>query len=109
MKSIRIIPVALLLVLFILNLYLGYITYPHQSYVKYIIFSVVYLATGFMMITKIRFAEFAGFLIPLAIFFIYPMILDFKNLHPWSSGVLSVLNAIVMISCFILVMLKIKS
>jgi hypothetical protein len=102
------VPIFLLLVLFISNLYLGFITYPHDSYVNYLIFCAVYLALGLLLISKIRFAELIGLIITLAIFFIYPVILDFKNLHPWSSGVLSTFNAIVIISCFILLMLKVK-
>jgi hypothetical protein len=107
-RSIRFIPIVLLLILFVSNLYLGFITYPHVSYVSYLIFSAVYLALGFLLISKIRFAELIGLIITLAIFFIYPMMLDFKNLHPWSSGVLSTFNAIVIISCFILLLLKVK-
>jgi hypothetical protein len=34
--------------------------------------------------------------------------LDFKNLHPWSSGIMSTFNGIVTISCFIMLLLKIK-
>lgn len=109
MRSIRIIPIGLLFLLFISNLYLGFIAIPNHGFVNYLIFSVVYLAVGFILITKIRFAELIGFLIPLAIFFIYPMMLDFKNLHPWSSGILSMFNAIVIISCFILLLLKLKN
>ncbi len=107
-RSIRFIPIVLLLILFGSNLYLGFITYPHTSFVDYLIFSAVYLALGLLLISKIRFAELIGLIITLAIFFIYPVMLDFRNLHPWSSGVLSTFNAIVIISCFILLMLKIK-
>ena len=107
-KSIRFVPIVLLLILFISNLYLGVITYPYASYVDYLIFSAVYLILGFLLISKIKFAELIGLVITLAIFFIYPVMLDFKNLHPWSSGVLSTFNAIVIISCFILLMLKVK-
>jgi hypothetical protein len=109
MRSIRHIPVFLLLLLFVSNLYLGIITIPNPAFVKYIIFSAIYLTTGVLLISKIRFAELIGFLIPLAILFVYPIIIDFKDLHPWSSGVLGAFNAMVMICCFILVLLKIKT
>jgi hypothetical protein len=107
-KSIRFIPIVLLLPLFVINLYLGFITYPHKSFVNYLIFSIVYLVLGLLLMSRIRFAELIGLIITIAIFFIYPVILDFKNLHPSSSGILSIFNALVMISCFILLLLKIK-
>jgi hypothetical protein len=105
---IRIIPIFLLLILFISNLYLGIIACPNAGYLNYFIFSLVYLVLGFIMISKIKFAELIGLIITIAIFFIYPAIMDFKNLNPWSSGILSAFNAIVIISCFLLMMLKIK-
>jgi hypothetical protein len=106
--SIRIIPIVLLLLLFVANLYLGLITKPDPGFFKYLIFSVVYLILSLLLIKKIRFAELIGLLFTLAIFFIYPVVLDFKHLHPWSSGVLSTFNGIVIIACFILLLLKIK-
>jgi hypothetical protein len=109
MRSIRFIPILLLFLLFGLNLYLGIITRSHPSFIKYLVFSATYLILGVLLISKIRFADLLGVLIPLAIFFIYPLILDFKDLHPWQSGILAAINAMVMISCFILVMIKIKS
>ena len=108
MNPVRYISAGLLLLLFVSNLYLGIITYPHVRYVNYLIFCVIYFALGLLLIGKVRFAELIGFLITLAIFFIYPMIIDFKNLHPWSSGVMSTINAIVFIACFILLLLKIR-
>lgn len=107
--SIRIIPIILLFLLFVSNLYLGVITYPCSSFVNYLIFSIVYVVLGLLFISKIRFAELIGLIVTIAIFIIYPAILDFKNLHPSSSGILSIFNAIVMISCFILLLLKIKN
>jgi hypothetical protein len=109
MKSIRIIPIILLFLLFGSNLYLGIITRPDPSFIKYLAFSAVYLIVGISLVSKIRFGDLLGVLIPLVIFLIYPLILDFKNLHPWSSGILAAMNAIVMISCFILVLLKLKT
>jgi hypothetical protein len=106
--SIRIIPIILLFLLFVSNLYLGNIAYPSRSFINYIIFSVVYFALGLLFVSKIRFAELIVLIATIAIFFIYPAILDFKYLHPTSAGVLSILNAIVMISCFILLLLKVK-
>ncbi len=109
MRSIRFIPIVLLLLLFVSNLYLGLITIPHPAFIKYLIFSAIYLMLGVLLATKIRFAELIGFLIPLGILLVYPMVLDFRNLHPWSSALLSAFNAISIICCFILVLLKIKS
>jgi hypothetical protein len=107
--SIRIIPIILLGLLFASNLYLGFITYPNSSFLKYLIFGIVYFVLGILFISKIRFAELIGLIVTIAIFFIYPTILDFKNLHASSAGVLSIFNAIVMISCFILLLLKVKN
>jgi phosphatidylserine synthase len=106
--SIRIIPIVLLLLLFVANLYLGLITNPDPSFIKYLMFSVIYLILGLLMISKIKFAELIGLLTALLIFFVYPAILDFKDLHPWSSGVMSTFNGLVIISCFILVLLRIR-
>jgi hypothetical protein len=106
--SIRIIPTALLLLLFVSNLYLGLITNPDPSFIKYLMFSVIYLILGLLLISKMKFAELIGLLTTFLVFFIYPVILDFENLHPWSSGIMSTFNGIVIISCFILLLLKIK-
>jgi len=104
----RLLPILIVLFLFISNLYLGIITYTYVSFTKYLIFSIVYLGLGFILISKIKFAELIGLIITLAILFVYPAVMDFKNLHPWSSGLLSAFNAIVIISCFFLLMLKVK-
>lgn len=109
MRSIRFIPILLLFLLFGLNLYLGITTRSHPSFIKYLVFSAIYLMLGVLLISNIRFADLLGVLILLAIFFIYPLILDFKDLHPWSAGILAAINVIVLISCFISVLIKIKS
>jgi len=103
---IRYFPAGLLLLLCVLNLYLGIITRPDSSFVMYIIFGVVYFTLGLLLISKIRFAELIGLIIPLVILFIYPFIVDFKNLHPWSSGFMGAIDAIVVICCLILILLR---
>jgi hypothetical protein len=108
MNPVRYLSSGLLLLLFVSNLFLGIITFPHVSYAYYLIFSIVYFALGLLMMSRMKFAELVGFLATLAIFFIYPLILDFKNLHPWSSGAMSAINAIVFVACFILLLLKIR-
>lgn len=107
-NTIRIIPVFLLSLLFASNLYLGITTNPNPNLIKYLLFSAIYLSLGIMLISKIKFAELIGLLITLLIFFIYPVIMDFKNLHSWTSGIMSTFNGIVTISCFIMLLLKIK-
>jgi hypothetical protein len=107
-NTIRIIPVVLLLLLFVSNLYLGLTTNPNPGFIKYLMFSVIYLILALLLISKIKFAELIGLLITLLIFFIYPVLIDFKNLHSWSSGIMSTFNGIVIISCFIMLILKIK-
>ena len=109
MRSIRIIPIILLLILFVSNVSLAIITNPDPSSIRYLIFGAVYLMLGLLLLSKFRFAEWLGLLIPLTILFIYPLLLDFKSLHPWSSGILSAINAIVMVCCFILLLLKVKN
>ncbi len=107
--SVRIIPIGLSILLFASNLYLSFITYPNSSFLKYLTFGFVYFILGLLFISKIRFAELIGLIVTVTIFFIYPAILDFRNLHPSSAGVLSIFNAIVMITCFILLLLKVKN
>jgi hypothetical protein len=108
-KAIHFLPVGLLLLLCILNLYLGIITNPDPSFVMYIVFGVVYFTVGVVLISKIRCAELLGLIIPLAILFIYPLIVDFKNLHPWSSGFLGAINAVVVLYYLYLLLVKIKN
>jgi hypothetical protein len=107
-RSIRIIPIVLLFILFVLNLYLGFITYPDVGFINYLIFSIIYLVLGLLLTSNIKFSDLIVFIATLAILFIYPVIIDFKHLHPSSSGIMSTINAIILIACFILVLLKIK-
>lgn len=107
-RSIRIVPIALLILLSLTNLYLGLITYPKVGFVNYLIFSLVYLVLGLILMSRIPFAELIGFISAIAILFIYPVIINFNKLHPWSSGAMSSFNAIIIISCGILLLLKIK-
>lgn len=109
MKAIHYLPASLLLLLSVLNLYLGIITRPDSGYVIYIVFGVVYFTLGVLLINKMRGADFLGFIIPLSIVFLYPLIVDFKNLHPWSSGFLGAINAVVVLCCLYLLLVKIKN
>jgi hypothetical protein len=106
MTSIRNLSAGFLFLLFVLNLYLGIIANPDPGFIKYIVFGAVYFALGILLISKFRFAELLGFIIALAILFIYPLLVDFKNMNVWSSGVLGGIDAIVVICCFILLLLK---
>lgn len=109
MKTIHYLPISLLLLLSGLNLYLGIITNPDPGFVIYLVFGVVYITLGVLLITKMRCADLLGFIIPLAIVFIYPLIVDFKNLHPWSSGFLGAINAVVVLCCLYLLLVKVKN
>jgi hypothetical protein len=106
MKAIRYFPAGLLLLLCVLNIYLGIITKPDPSFAMYIVFGVVYFTLGVLLISKFRFSELLGFIITLAIVFIYPLVVEFKNLNPWSSGIMGAIDAIVVIFCLILLMMK---
>jgi hypothetical protein len=108
MKAIPYLPTSLLLFLCGLNLYLAIIAGPEHSFMMFMIFSVVYLTLGVLFIRKIKFAELVGFIFSFAIIFVYPSIVDFENLHPWSSGLLGAINAIVAIYCLYLLMIRIK-
>ena len=109
MKAIPFLPTGLLLLLCSLNLYLGILARPDSSFMMFMVFSVVYLTLGVLFIRKIRFAELLGFIISFAIIFIYPLLVDFQNMHPWSSGIMGAINGIVVIYCLYLLMIKIKS
>jgi hypothetical protein len=109
MNPVSYIATSLLFLLCILNLYLGIITVPDNSFIGYFLFSVVYFTIGLLIIRKFRFAELFGFLIPLGILFIYPLIVNFENMNSWLAGILGAFDAIVVICCLILGLLKIKS
>jgi len=106
MITIRYLSAGLLLLLCVLNLYLGIITKPNPGFVMYIVFGVVYFTLIVLLISKIRLALWLGMIIPLALLFIYPLMVDFKNLNPLSYGIMGAIDAIVLICCFILVLLK---
>jgi len=108
-KAINSLPSGFLLLLCVLNLYLGIIARPDPGFVIYIAFGVVYFTLGVLLIIKMRCAELLGFILPLAIVFIYPLIVDFKNLHPWSSGFLGAINAVVVLCCLYLLLVKVKN
>lgn len=106
MKTIAFIPTGLLLLLCLLNLYLGIIIRPEPGFVMYIVFGIVYLALDILVNSKIRFASWLGFIIPLAVLFIYPVLVNFKYLNPWSSGFMGALDALVVIYFLYLLLMK---
>ena len=106
MKAMNYLPAGLLLLLCVLNLYLGIITMPDSSFVMYLVFGLVYLTLGVILINKFRFAELLGFIMSLALVFIYPLLVDFKHLNPWLSGIMGATDAIVAICCLFLLMMK---
>lgn len=106
MISIRYISAGLVFLLSIVNFYLGIIDANNSTFLKYIFFFIIYFALGIFLIRNNRFSGLAGFIIPFALLFIYPAIVDFNNLHPWSSGALAGMDALVIICCFILLMLR---
>jgi hypothetical protein len=106
MKTIAYIPTGLLLLLGLLNFYLGIITRPDPGFVMYMVFGIVYLALDVLVNSKIRVASWLGFIIPLAVLFIYPVLVDFKHLNPWSSGFLGALDGLVVIYFLYVLLLK---
>jgi hypothetical protein len=108
MKAIRYLSAAPLLLLCILNLYIGIIAIPEPGFVWFIVFGILFFTLGALVISKIRFAPWISFLVPFAILFIYPLIVDFKELTPWSSGIMGAFDAIVVICALIILLNKIK-
>jgi hypothetical protein len=106
MVSIRHISSGLLLLLFALHLYLGIITMPDSSYVMYLVFGIIYFALGMLFLSKFRYAELLGLIITSGILFIYPAIVNLKYLNPWSSGVMGAIDAILIICCLLMLLLK---
>ncbi len=109
MKAIYYVPAGLLLLLCIFNFYLGINTRPDKDFVVYLVFGIVYFALGVLLVSRFRFAELLGLLVTLAILFSYPLLVGFEKMNPWSSGIMGGINAIIFISCLILVLLKIKN
>jgi hypothetical protein len=109
MRAIYFLPSGLLLLLCVLNFYLGFITEPAAGFVVYFAFGLVYLAIGVLMISRFRFAEFLGLIFSLAILFSYPLLVGFEKMNPWSSGIMGGVNAIIFISCLMLLLLKVKN
>jgi hypothetical protein len=109
MKAIYLLPTGLLLLLCLLNFYLGFITRPDKGFLVYLVFGVIYFALGVILFSKIRFAELLGLIMTLALLFIYPLLIGFENLNPWTSGLMGGIDAIVVICCLVLLLLKIKS
>jgi hypothetical protein len=107
MKTIPYLPIGLLLLLCFLNLYQGIITRPDPNFVMYIVFAIVYLTVGVLVISKIRFASWLGFIIPLAVLFIYPIMVDFKHLNPWSSGIMGAMDATIVLYFLYQLLMKI--
>jgi hypothetical protein len=106
MISIRNLSAGFLFILFALNLYIGIISGPGHSFVMNIVFGVVYFTLGSLLISRFRFAELLGFIVTSAILFIYPMLVDFTGLSVWWSGILAGIDAIVLISCLLMLLLK---
>jgi hypothetical protein len=109
MKAIYFVPTGLLLLLCVLNFYLGIITKPDKGFVIYLVFGVVYFAMGVLLASRFRFAELLGLLLTFAILLSYPLLVGFENMNPWSSGIMGGINAIIFICCLILILLKIKN
>jgi hypothetical protein len=106
MKTIAYIPSGLLLLLCILNFYLGIISQPDPGFAMYIVFGIVYLVLDVLVNSKIRHASWLGFIIPLAVLFVYPVLVDFKHLNPWSSGFMGALDGLVVIYFLYLLLMK---
>jgi hypothetical protein len=106
MISIRNLSAGFLFLLFVFNLYLGIISKPDNGFVMPLVFGVVYFSLGLLLISKFRFAEIIGFIMTSAILLIYPIMVDFKNLTVWSSGILAGIDAIVIICCLLMLLLK---
>jgi len=106
MKAIRYLSAGLLFFLCVINLGVGIITWPEPGFVMYMVVGIVYFTLGLLLTTKYGIALWLGLLIPLALLFVYPVVVDLKYLNPWLSGVMGSFDAIVAICCLIMLLLK---
>jgi hypothetical protein len=106
MKSIPLIPTGLLFLLCVLNFYLGIISWPDPHLIMFLVFGIVYLTLDILVIRKMRTATWLGFIIPLAILFIYPLLVDFKQLNPVSAGFLGATNGLVTLYFLYMLLMK---
>ncbi len=107
-KLIRAIPIVLLLLLFAANLQMALNIKPEVQYLDFLGFGIIYFVLAILLIARIRFGVVLGLIVPVIILFVYPIIADFKFLHPWSAGVLSAINGLVILGCFIQILLPVE-
>jgi hypothetical protein len=108
MKAIRYLSAAPLLLLCFINLYIGIIASPEPGFVWFILFGILFFTLGVLVMSTIRFAPWINFIVPFGILFIYPLIVDFKDLTPWSSGIMGAFDSIVVICALIILLNKIR-
>jgi hypothetical protein len=108
-KTVRNISIGLLFILSAWNFYLGISTNPLKGYMMYFVFGAAFLTLGAVLVSKIKAAPPVGLIISVAILFLYPMMADLQNFTPWTSGIMAAVDAIVIICCLVMVLVKIKN
>lgn len=109
MKTIRNISIALLFILSGWNFYLGISTNPLKGYMMYFVFGTGFLTLGAVLVSKIKAAPPVGLLLSIAIFFLYPILADLSNFTPWTAGIMAAADAIILICCLILILVRLKN
>ncbi len=108
MKTIRYLSAGLVLLFCIWNLYLGIKSFTDPGFIIHTVIAILYFILGVLVLSKIRMASWIAFLAPLAVLFIYPVITDFKDLNPWSSGLMGAIDAIIVICGLLLLLIRVK-
>jgi hypothetical protein len=109
MKTIRHISVVLLFILSVWNFYLGILNHPEKGYLMFFVFGAGFLSLATVLATRIREATVVAFVLSFSVLILYPLLGDFSNFTPWSSGIMAALDAVVVICCFFLILSKVKN
>lgn len=108
MKAVRFLAGSLFLLDGILHLYLATKGPSDPNFVVAIAFGIVYCAIGVLLILKMRFAFWLGFIIPIIPLTVALFTVDFKTLDAISVTIL-VIDVLVVICCLILLLNKNKN
>ena len=107
MKTIPYLPAGLLLLFCLVNLYMGIFIKPEHNLIVCTVFGIIYLTLLLIVIRKIRLAPWLGFIIPFAVLFIYPVLVDFNHLKPWSSGAMGAIDGTIVLYFLYQLLLKV--
>lgn len=106
MKTFPYLPAGLLLLFCLLNFYVGIFIKPEHNLLVCIFFGIIYITLFLIVIRKIRLAPWFGFLIPFVVLLIYPALIDFNHLKPWSTGAMGALDGTIVLYFLYQLLLK---